>query len=168
MRFCGYGWRHNPREIRFECEKRINERQIPYGESLLQNMGSKCMVVRGEGELCGDDCTEQFGELLRLFRESQTGVLCIDRLRPMFAVFEELRLLGSPRENVLGYSFVFREAADEKSRLPVSSYITAEGENLWDVSYRFGIPIDSLVRLNPKIKRPDIVGAGTEVRLAEI
>ena len=44
-------------------------------------------------------------------------------------------------------------------------YTAAQGETMWDVSYRFGVEIDPLMRLNPDVKRPDIPLGGRAVRL---
>ncbi len=165
MRFDGFSWRHNPREIRFECEKQVCEKLTTDGGSLVSELGGKAMVIRGEGELYGSDCAEQFAALLDLYKSSGEGVLVIDRLLPIRAVFEELRLLGQPREDVLTYSFVFREAAP-RSREAESSCAARPGETLWDISYRFKIPIDTLVRLNPGIRRPDDELDGRSVFLA--
>jgi hypothetical protein len=164
MRFKDFGWRHNPREIRFECDKQINEHLVPCGGAVVQNMGRKGVRVVGEGELFGPDCTAQFESLFELFRESGSGLLVIDSLPPFEAVFEELRLVGSPRDDVLTYRFEFREVIDETA-LHKTTSLTACGECLWDISYRFGIVIDELVRLNPQVRRPDLPLDGEVVAL---
>ena len=43
--------------------------------------------------------------------------------------------------------------------------MVTQGETLWDISYRFDLPIDALVRLNPQVKRPDVVAEGTVIAL---
>lgn len=165
MRFKSYEWRHNPRQISFECKKNINELKAPYTGAYIQNTGRQNMIIRGEGELVGSDCLEQFGRLFELFRQGGCGVLAIPKTEPIFAVFEEIKILGEPKPNLLGYSFVFREVMAEKQVTRPDTYKTTSGENLWDVSYKFGIPIDKLAKLNPEIKRPDEVDIGYEVRL---
>ena len=130
MRFKGVEWHHNPREITFSCEKEINELHAPYGRSYVQNTGRRNMLIKGEGELFGDDCMEQFERLYALFQEGGSGVLAIPKLGAVYAVFE-----------------------------------AAQGETLWDVSYRFDIVIDRLVALNPWVRRPDEDVGGREVAL---
>ena len=144
MRFKGVTWRHNPRELTFESEKQINELHAPYAGCTVQDTGRRGMCVKGEGELFGADCLEQFRALLALFREGGSGVLSIENVKPFHAVFESLTLIGKPKPDVLTYRFLF---------------------NLWDVSYRFGIGIDALMALNPQVKRPDILTEGEVVRL---
>lgn len=165
MRFMGYEWRHNPREISFECEKNVSENVIPYRSAAIQETGRNNMLIKGTGELYGIDCLEQFAALYRLFKKGGAGVLAIENIEPVFAVFESIKLIGTPKEDVLTYSFVFREVMEKKESGLPSVYIAENGENLWDISYAFGIDIDRLVRLNPQIKRPDTALDGEEVRL---
>lgn len=165
MRFMGYEWHHNPREIKFECAKKVSESLVPESSAQIQETGRKNMMISGVGELYGADCQSQFEALLELFKKKGVGVLAIENLEPVFAVFENISLIGTPREDVLTYGFVFREVMEEKESAKPDCHIAAEGENLWDISYRYGIVIDELVRLNPQIKRPDIVAQGEVIRL---
>lgn len=82
-----------------------------------------------------------------------------------FAVFESIKIVGSPKPEVLTYSFVFREVMESKRGQNLVSCVTQNGENLWDISYKYGISIDTLVSLNTQIKRPDVVADGSVVRL---
>lgn len=164
MRFKGVTWRHNPRELTFESEKQINELHAPYAGCTVQDTGRRGMCVKGEGELFGADCLEQFRALLALFREGGSGVLSIENVKPFHAVFESLTLIGKPKPDVLTYRFLFREVMSEADNVP-HTYTPGENENLWDVSYRFGIGIDALMALNPQVKRPDILTEGEVVRL---
>lgn len=165
MRFKGVEWHHNPREISFECGKRVNELHAPYGRSYIQNTGRKCMLIKGEGELYGDDCAEQFAALFELFKSGGSGVLAIHKLGSMYAEFESLKIKGRPKPDVLTYSFVFREVMERSRDEKPTSYTPESGETLWDVSYRFDIVIDRLVALNPWVKRPDESLGGREVAL---
>ena len=112
MRFAGVQWRHNPREISFECDKKLNEFKAPYNSSFVQNTGRNNIRIKGTGELYGDDCMEQFEKLFELFRENKKGVLSIPRLTPVYAYFESLKIFGEPRPDILTYSFAFRELSE--------------------------------------------------------
>lgn len=155
MRFKGYQWRHNPCEIKFECEKTVKELVSPYETGFVQNLGRKNRLISGRGELCGEDCREQFEALWKLFNQGGTGVLAIDCIEPIYAVFESLSVIGEPKPDILTYGFVFREDMDAVKKLVPSVHICSEGDCLWDVSYLYDIPIGSLVELNRDIKRPD-------------
>lgn len=165
MRFKGVQWHHNPAEISFECDKQINEIKAVSGEAYIQNMGRKNMRISGSGQLFGEDCLEQFDRLLALFEQGGSGVLAIDGIKPIFAVFESVKIIGRPKPDVLEYSFAFREVMEQKSGNIKKVHIAVEGENLWDVSYKYGISIDTLVALNPDVKRPDELEKGFEVKL---
>ena len=165
MRFKGVQWHHNPKEIVFECDKSVKELSSPNGTSYIQNMGRKNMIISGTGELYGNDCLEQFDRLLSLFRQGGQGVLAIPKITPVYAVFESLKIKGEPKPDVLEYSFVFREVMDKKQQDKTENYTAKEGECMWDISYKFKVPIDTLVRLNPSVKRPDIVLDGRVIRL---
>lgn len=155
MKFKGVSWHHNPREIKFECEKNIGELCAPFEKSYIQNMGRKNMIISGTGELYGSDCMEQFSSLLELFKQGGTGVLSIPKLPSIFAVFESLKISGEPKPDVLCYSFVFREVMEEKLSSPMGAHVMKYGETLWDVAYLYDMPVEQLVRLNPEIRRPD-------------
>lgn len=165
MRFMGVEWHHNPREISVSCEKRVNELHAPFGTAFVQNTGRRNRVIRGEGELYGADCARQFAQLYALFQSGGCGVLALPELGALYAVFEELKLLGTPKEDVLSYGFVFREVMELSPAERARRYAAAAGETLWDVSYRFDVVIDRLVALNPWVKRPDEDLAGREVAL---
>jgi len=66
---------------------------------------------------------------------------------------------------VLTYRFVFREMMELAEEQKQTSYTPAQGETLWDVSYRFSVVIDRLVALNPWVRRPDEPLGGREVAL---
>ncbi len=164
MRFKGFSWHHNPREITFECGKKVNEHKSPFGKAYIQDTGRKNMIVKGVGELYGTDCMEQFDRLLQLFKSGGQGVLAIPKLTPIYAIFESIKILGEPKPDVLTYSFVFREVMERKTDVKPFSYI-AKNETLWDISHKFDISIDELVALNIHIKRPDIVLDGSVIKL---
>lgn len=164
MKFKGYKWHHNPHELVFEDEKKVSELTAPFDKSVVQNAGRRNMRISGEGELYGEDCLDQFLRLLELFREGGSGVLSIAGIPSVYAVFESLKLVGRPRPDILTYRFVFRELMEERDD-KLREVTAAPNENLWDISYRFGIDIDTLVRLNPQVRRPDELTAGEVVRL---
>ena len=80
----------------------------------------------------------------------------------LFAVLKKLELVCDDTENAVSYSFEFvgcrKNNADGLRRV-----IFGDDEStLWDYSFRFGLNIDTLVRLNPHIRRPD-----TEIKCSE-
>lgn len=165
MRFKGVEWRHNPHEITFHCEKQLDERVAPYDKAYVQQTGRRNMLIKGEGELYGADCMEQFERLYALFQGGGCGVLAIPGIGALHAVFEALTLKGVPKEDVLTYGFVFREVMELAAADGQTVCTAAEGETLWDIAYRFQKDIDTLVALNPWVRRPDENLGGKEVAL---
>lgn len=165
MRFKGVSWRHNPRQISFECDKTVTELKAPFASSVVQDMGRKNMLIRGEGELFGDDCIEQFEQLLNLFRQGGEGLLSFAKMTPIYAVFESLKIIGTPRPDSLTYSFVFREVMQKKKTEKSLGCSAQNGECLWDIAYRYSESIDRLLSLNPWVKRPDSPLEGRYIRL---
>lgn len=165
MRFNGVEWHHNPYEIIFECDKKVNETVSPCGTSYIHNSGRKNMTVRGTGELCGSDCVQQFNSLLQLFRQNTAGILSIQNIQPFYAVFESLKIVGKPKPDKLMYSFLFREKMQiSKSALPAVHFVGIN-QTLWDISYIYKIPIETLVALNTNIKCTDNLLSGDVVKL---
>ena len=163
MRFDGVVWHHNPRLIRFVSEENVRVLAGVQPPEVVQQSGRKNVAIEGEGELYGADCLEQFDRLLSLFRRGREGTLSLPGFKPVMAVFESLTLLAQPSPDVLTYRFRFREVRGQATDKPQS--VVTQGETLWDISYRFDLPIDALVRLNPQVKRPDVVAEGTVIAL---
>ena len=155
MRFKNYEWRYNPEEISFECEKNIQELNSPKNTAYIQNLGRKNRLIKGKGQLCGEDCHEQFANLWKVFEEGGVGVLALPFIKPVYAVFEKLTVIGEPVPDMLTYSFVFREVLEKEKKTAVNTYITKAGDCLWDISYAFNVRIETLLKLNPWVKRAD-------------
>ena len=70
-------------------------------------------------------------------------------------------------DNVLSYRFVFVEAQSPRPEAQGTEYYltVSEGENLWDISYEYGVPIERLVALNPHIPLIGELSGGERVRL---
>ena len=165
MRYKGVQWRHNPREISFVCDKFVTETGTPNGTAAIQSTGRKNLRVKGKGELYGADCMEQFEQLFALFREGGVGILSVAKLSPLYAVFESLTVTGKPKPDVLTYEFTFREVMEKKRADKAVRYVAGENERLWDVSYRFNVPVETLLSLNTWVKRPDLPLNGRAVVL---
>ncbi|MBR2177153.1 MAG: DNA circularization N-terminal domain-containing protein [Clostridia bacterium] len=146
----------NPAVIRISHRRAISAEKVPYGNSVVNDLGIRHRVISGEGEFYGKDCISDFLRLKAVMDEGGGGMLYIPSQKPVYAMFETLELTGSDIEGVIGYKFVFIESF-EKS-ISEREYITSgDGKScLWDYSCQYGIGIDTLAALNPHIRRPDI------------
>ena len=88
MRFKNYEWRYNPEEISFECEKNIQELISPKKTEYIQNLGRINSLIKGKGQLCGEDCHEKFANLGIVFEDGGVGLLALTFIKPVYAVYE--------------------------------------------------------------------------------
>lgn len=190
MRYKDYTWPHNPRvyEIRFERQMAVHK--VPFGQYMLQAMGRKRRILRGEGEFIGPGAYDEFKKLATLFYEDTPGLLTHPVWQVSNAYLVHLRLRQEPTENYVAYSFEFWESYDEYSRgatlvasgaassAPANRgvsdvrrteeqwYTAVSGDCLWNIARARGMTLQALLALNPQIKNPNILYVGDRVRVA--
>lgn len=167
MRFRGHTLHHNPATLRIECAENVRELAFPYAAPKSEYLGNRLRHIVGEGELYGEDCIEQFRALEKLCADGGEGLLSLSHTPSIHAYLKELRMIAEPKENVLSYRFEFIEAKPPAGEGPCSGYYETivPDESLWDIAYRYRIPIDTLVRLNPQIRYIGFLEQGEKVRL---
>lgn len=167
MRFKGYTWHHNPKNIEVSNVKSSKEIKEPYAGSVLQSFGRKSRVIKGTGELYGSDCLQQYEILWQLYVEGGSGLLSVPEFMPFYAEFSSLSFEAQPQPDVLLYSFTFTECMqNEMPKYEESVYtVKSDGENLWDIANSFGKTVESLVVLNTQLKYPDNLKKGEVVKL---
>ncbi len=167
MRFGGYTFRHNPSKLEIEEADNIVSILSPFDEPDSIRLGRRLRVIRGEGELYGPDCLEQYSGLHALYAQGRRGLLSLPHMAPMTAYLKELRLIAEPREDVLTFRFVLIEARGEAEAVSGHEVYTVseQGESLWEIAYRFHKDIGALVELNPQIRFIDAPEVGERVRL---
>lgn len=162
MRFAGYTWHHNPKEIKIYCKKTLKEINLPYNETILQDFGRKGVIVKGKGELYGKDCIKQYEKILQLHLKEGVGILSIPNIKPIYANFAKLEIAGASTPNLIKYTFEFYEniwkSKENEQHLDNPKYYTTEfKEDLWSVSHKFNVKIETLIKLNPQIKNPNFL-----------
>ena len=189
MRYKGYTWPHNPRVYSIDYERKMATNKVPFGLYYLQDLGRTRRVMEGEGEFVGEGAYSQFGELANVFHENGPGLLIHPVWQAASAYFVSLRLEQEPLPNYVRYSFSFWEDVDYYSGAasvqtagsiggtgtgtgtsPTAGastrYRVVQGDTLWGIAQRFGLPLETLVALNPQIKNPNLIRPGDEVRVA--
>ena len=187
MRYKGYTWPHNPRVYSIDYERKMATNKVPFGLYYLQDLGRTRRVMEGEGEFVGEGAYSQFGELANVFHENGPGLLIHPVWQAASAYFVTLRLEQEPLPNYVRYSFSFWEDVDYYSGAasvqtagsiggtgtgtsPTAGastrYRVVQGDTLWGIAQRFGLPLETLVALNPQIKNPNLIRPGDEVRVA--
>lgn len=164
MRYKGFSWHHNPKKLEIHNGKKTIDLCCPYSHKEVQELCADNCVIKGQGELYGEKCIEQFNKLNTLFSQKGKGVLSVGGLPSIEAYFTKLELLCEPKENIVSYSFEFVECSSkEKNNTSVNYHIAKDGETLWDISYIYNVPVEELARINPSYKRPDSVSEGDRV-----
>lgn len=169
MSFNNYVWSHNPRKINIEEEKNIVEFMLPFNKNILQNLGRKKRIVKGEGELFGVTCFNEFKELRELYLADNSAYLKLPGIDPFLARFSSLKMVGEANEDVLTYTFEFIEEIEYDSEirgdLADGYYIASDGDTLWTIANKYNISVSTLLELNKDIRKPEDVSSGQKVLL---
>lgn len=179
MRYKNYIWPHNPRVYTIDYERVIAENKIPYGLYHLQDLGRARRVMRGEGEFVGPQAYAQFGALANVFYDPGAGELIHPLWQAAKAHFVELSLKQEPRPDYVSYTFAFWEDLEYyDTRLGTTSlagqqeqgegkqiHRVVKGDTLWGIAKRYGTTLEQILKLNPKIKNPNQIQVGQEVRV---
>ncbi len=166
IRYKGYEWEHNPETLNVEKEDNVNEQDLPCENSIARHYSSKCRKVSGKGKLVGEDCLRKFNELVKLQSEAKSGILSLPNIKPFYAYFKKIELICEPSPQVITYRFEFVEDSERNSFVKENYYHTvSDGETLWDISYKYKVDIQTLVDLNPEVKRLDELSEGSRVKV---
>ncbi len=152
MRFNGYTWHHNPKELQVKCGKTVVKLGVPYFREIVSSFSQKLITISGTGELYGEDCLEQYKRIKELYEKGEKGILCLPQLMPMYVCFDSLVMHANTTPSVVTYSFSFTQVdkrADEYVREETVTVL--KSQTLWDISYESGVSIEKLRELNPQI-----------------
>ena len=175
MRFKNFVWPHNPRTYTISFDRSVAVHKIPFGRSLVEDLGMKGRTLSGEGEFVGENAYEQFKALASLFYENSPGLLVHPVWQNAWAYFTDLSLMQEPRKDYVRYRFSFQEAYPfvENAIRNVTKqgggakesllHTVAEGETLWGVAARYGVTVEDLLASNPAIKNPNLIRVGQKV-----
>lgn len=166
MRYAGFVWRHNPYSLSFQNEKNTVLLTPPFFSSDVRIFSDKPCVIKGEGELCGEDCIEQYNRLNALFSQRGEGLLSIEGVGSFYVAFVGLSMLAQPGDNILSYSFEFRRKRYDRIPVTEEAYTQAKAdETLWDIAFRCNKEVEQIIALNPQIRFFDELDEGEKVRV---
>ncbi len=167
LRFSGVTVRHNPKELIIIKNKSINEYTGADSSVRIRSISEKPAVIKGVGELYGDDCFERYSHLMRMQMKNSPQKLCIPEMGVFTAVLTKLSAKAGVHEKLIVIEFEFRTAEGRTSKQITSEPVTLcrQGETLWDISYRCDVPIDTLASLNTDIRNILVIPEGKRVRL---
>ena len=184
MRFKDYVWPHNPRTYEIGYQRDVAAHRVPFGEYVLQEMGRRHRVLRGEGEFVGSGAYAEFKKLATVFYDPAPGTLIHPLWDAAKAYFVALRLNQEPTEDYVSYSFEFWECSDahdtglqqiskvdadenlsEAKRQEEEYYTAVWGDCPLAIANRYGLTMSELLQLNPGIKNPNVLYVGDRVRV---
>lgn len=175
MRFKDYVWPHNPRVYEISFRREICAHRVPFGAYVLQNMGRRNRVMRGDGAFVGPGAYAEFKKLATVFYDTTPGILVHPLWDTATAYLVSLSLKQEPTEDYVAYSFEFWECFTLYDAVPDASaptvsgeaeyYTVRAGENLWSVALACGSNAAALLELNPWVKNPNALSAGDTVRV---
>ena len=109
MRYKDYTWPHNPEVYAVERRRRLAVHPVPFGQCVMQDLGSSYRVLRGEGVFAGENAYEEFRKLAAVFQEGGVGLLIHPVWRVERAWFASLTVEEEPLPDYVRYSFEFWE-----------------------------------------------------------
>ena len=176
MRFGTFVWPNNPRTYTLSCKRQTAVHKVPMGGFVVQDLGRTATVMQGEGEFFGTRAYETFQELLAVFRAGGAKMLVHPLWQAERAYFTELQLTQEPRDDYAAYRFTFCEAPGVSTSGAAAADMTWEaagkrycelgtGQTLWTLSAAYGLSMQTLLRLNPQIAKPNAVVSGMRVRI---
>ena len=185
IRYKDYTWPHNPETFVMENRKQVVVHKIPFGKSVLQDLGTTYCVYSGEGVFAGEKAYEEFRELEAVFHQGGVGVLVHPVWGAKRAYFVSLAVTEEPQPDYVRYRFVFWEdwagytgelktvpvetAAAEEGKSVVAeekrTHVVRSGDTLWGIAGEYGVTLQALVAANPQIKNPNLIYPGDEVVL---
>lgn len=189
MRYKDYTWPHNPEVYIVEYQRRLAVHPVPFGQCVIQDLGSGYRVLRGEGVFAGEDAYEQFQQLAAVFRESGPGLLVHPVWHTERAWFASLTVTEEPLPDYVQYRFEFWEdwngyadgltevdvgtasAQNEEASSSTDSgtdaavYLVRKGDTLWGIAKRYGVSLTALITANPQIKNPNLIYPGNRVNI---
>ena len=190
MRFKDYTWPHNPEVYTVEHQRRMAVHPVPFGRCVVQDLGSACRILRGEGVFAGERAYEQFQQLVDVFRQDGAGILVHPVWQAERAWFVDLTVTEEPTPDYVHYTFTFWEdwgdydgglrKNDDGGTAPwggsqsgaaavieaeTVTYTVKKGDTLWGIAKRYGVALADLIAANPQIKNPNLIYPGDRVTL---
>lgn len=165
MKYKGFEFPCNPARVQIKSSRTVSETALINSGGSADDICANPREVFGEGRFFGEGALEASSHLEAMCKTEGAGWLYLPSGECMTAILKELTISQDANKNEVSYSFKFIETRGAKETVyrPKSTAVR-EGENLFDVAHRCGVPIEKLISLND-FKTPFDVSAGEGVAL---
>ena len=165
MKFKDFEFPSNPAVIKTKLSANVREAPLFDSDSAVYNVSRNAAVISGQGSLWGEERFNASSLLKRLQQSSGAGWLFLPDGSCYNAFFTALTLEEDAKKGCVSYSFSFTENCfHTKEEHDFGFTLAREGENMFDIAHRCGVPIETLMRLND-IKTPFDLAQGDKVVL---
>lgn len=167
MKFGDYTFMHNPKTLAVKNKLKGNSTVFPYQSTSFNPIALDNSTVIGEGLITGDDCFKKLLLLIDCLNSGKSRMLSISPFPSFRAILTSLEYNLTPKENRIEIHFEFTSSSSKQNSANVipNEHIAVSDETLWDISYKYNIPVETLLKINPFIKRPDILEEGWVIKL---
>lgn len=149
MKYKGFEFDVNPKEFQLLASKNISKIDIPNKTFVNNEINPKGLTVKGKGSLIGENALEKAHLLLLLFNKSGSDFLFLPTGDVVKAYFADLNISYSGSLDKVDYSFEFVEDTKGKEAEYTFGYTIAKRqENMFDVSNRTGVSVETLAKVN--------------------
>lgn len=149
MSYRGFCFNANPKTVKAVMKKETEVTLFPFKHGRCREGAQAPITVEGSGSFFGENARAQAQALLSVFKRRGAAYLFSPVLFPIKAVFTSLEFSLDAPKNRIDYRFSFVQESSEKSGSFDFGYTLAEkGENLFDISSRTGVSIESIIDLN--------------------
>lgn len=167
LRFKEYSFVYNPKELSIENRRNLVEFCVPFLGSIVQDMGQANTVIKGKGEFIGKNCIEEAKKLQSMIKNSKNGLLFIPDMDPIDAYLYRFDINLENLPGSIEYEFEFWENKEYSKEFLSSQeslyHIVLSGETLWTIARDYDTTVSDLMKLNPKIRRPDYLEEGQRI-----
>ncbi|MGI5958720.1 MAG: LysM peptidoglycan-binding domain-containing protein [Massiliimalia sp.] len=157
FRFKGHEFSYLPRQFSIERKRNLQHFLLPGLAARGQDLGFYPRVIAGEGELFGENLSQQYETLYQLFLSEGSGLFCFPGIRPFYCYFEEFAVTGRAGPKMLSYRFVFREDCEKNETSHAGEWCVAQkGDTLSAIAARYGKSLSQLIQKNPGLSGNDL------------
>ncbi len=165
MKFKNFEFPANPETVSVDYSDNIREFPLFDSDSAVCRVSRNAAQIRCGGAFWGEDRLVLAQELKGLFRDCSSGWLFLPDGECFDAFLVSLSVTETAKKGCVSYSMVFREnCSHKKSTAQLDCTYAQENENMFDIAYRCGARVETLMELN-EYKTPFSVQAGDRVML---